>query len=245
MPTLIDALRGVNVVRILCGSKHSFALDDNGVLYSWGNGHFAQHGQGVVDVIQTPTPLNAFTDDPVVHVAAGLYHSTFITKSQKLLVVGGFKVKAPGQVVPRTSFALIPVPVIIDPPLAPGTRWNLLTSGIGHSVVTSEDGHTYSWGQNTGGALGSALPSGFSKAVPLPELDGVVFRLLAAGSYHNMGVDVNGQVWGWGQGSDYQLAMGRSSPSVPTKIDLGLPPNHHILGIAAGWAHTIVLAKQL
>ncbi|HLV32048.1 MAG TPA: hypothetical protein VKY57_10800, partial [Chitinispirillaceae bacterium] len=43
-----------NVVSIAAGDNHSFAILDNGYLYSWGNNEFYQLGDGTTDNRNSP-----------------------------------------------------------------------------------------------------------------------------------------------------------------------------------------------
>jgi regulator of chromosome condensation len=241
-PKKIDALKGVNVKKIICGPIHNFAIDDKGALYSWGSGHYAQHGQGIPDMISTPTPVRALQDNPVELVAAGLYHSVIVTKSQEVLFFGGYKTKPPGSNMHRMNFFLKPTPLKDAALTDPNEQWTHLTAGITHNVLTSSKGRSFAWGLNTSSAVGTDRPSSIDRAVSLDELSGVIFDVLASGPYHNMGIDSSGSVWGWGQGSDFQLAGERRNVTVPTKLSIGLPEDLSVIQIAAGWAHTLILA---
>lgn len=43
-PTLIEALRGKEIVNIACGGSHSAAITINGELYTWGKGRYGRLG---------------------------------------------------------------------------------------------------------------------------------------------------------------------------------------------------------
>lgn len=43
---MIDALRGMNVTHVACGSNHSAVIVDNKQLYTWGSGEFGRLGHG-------------------------------------------------------------------------------------------------------------------------------------------------------------------------------------------------------
>lgn len=241
IPKRIDALKGVNVKKIACGTMHNFVIDDKGALYSWGSGHYAQHGHEQPDSILYPQLVKSFIDRPVELVAAGLYHSVVVTQAQEVLFFGGHKTKLPGSGVHRVSFVLQPSPIKDLELIEPGEKWIHLSTGITHNVISSNKGRTLAWGLNHNHAVGSDS-SAFNRAVQLEELNGVVFDNFTSGPYHNIGFDTKGNCWGWGQGTDYQLGSLRSSIAVPTMIDVGLPQNMTGHKVAAGWAHTLIIA---
>lgn len=241
-PKRIDALKGVNVKKIVAGSLHNIVIDDKGMAYSWGSGHYAQHGQGKVDMIEEPTIIESLRNTPIRLASAGLSHCVVVTEDERVLIFGSHKSKLPGANLHRTHFFLQPTPVKgLD--LHPNAKWSHLSTGLAHNVVSSNDGHTYAWGINTGWAVGSA-ESSFDTAIRLLPLDGIIFDSLSSGSYHNMGFDVHGGCWVWGQGSDYQLGRDRQSHSTPTKVPLDLPSGSKVRQVAAGWAHTLLLVDR-
>lgn len=238
----IEALKGVNVKQIICGALHNLAIDDKGRVYSWGSGHYAQHGQGKVDMVEEPALVESLKETPIHLSSAGIYHSVVVTEDQRVLVFGSHKTRTLGANLHRTFFFLQPTPVKgIE--LQSGEKWTHLTSGLAHNVITSNKGRTYAWGFNTSFAVGSNETS-FDSAVQLSALDGVIFETIASGAYHNVGFDTNGTCWAWGQGSDFQLGIDRQSHDIPTKVDLKLPHGSKVRKVAAGWAHTLLLVDS-
>lgn len=46
IPTLVSTLQNVRILKISCGSSHSFAISDSGIVYSWGKNNQGQCGIG-------------------------------------------------------------------------------------------------------------------------------------------------------------------------------------------------------
>lgn len=241
-PQRIDALKGVNVKKIVAGSLHNLVIDDKGTAYSWGSGHYAQHGQGKVDMVEEPTIIESLRNTPIRLASAGLCHCVVVTEDERVLIFGSHKSKLPGANLHRTHFFLLPTPVK-NLELQSGEKWSHLSTGLAHNIISTTHGRTFAWGINTGWAVGST-ESSFDAAVRLPALDGIVFDSLTSGSYHNMGFGVHGECWVWGQGSDYQLGRDRQSHQAPTKAPLDLPSGSRVRQIAGGWAHTLLLVDR-
>lgn len=78
VPKLIDALAGIKVVKIACGSWHSAALTADGDLYTWG---WNSNGQlGIKTTDDDPVQIMAMPqlidfEKNVTHVACGSRHT--------------------------------------------------------------------------------------------------------------------------------------------------------------------------
>ena len=88
----------------------------------------------------------------------------------------------------------------------------VVDAGKGHFVVLKEDGSVWSWGDNKFGQMGafSSVPNPASVPIPIKKADGnrlLSIKGIAAGGYHSMALDQNGDVWTWGRNSYGQLAQ--------------------------------------
>ncbi|GAA6033958.1 hypothetical protein JCM8097_000428 [Rhodosporidiobolus ruineniae] len=87
-----------NIVLVGTGSYHSFAVDKNGEVYSWGLNSFRQTGVseddgGYADVITTPTKVAALSPSKhdgarVVQIVAGAHHSLFLFSNGQVFACG-------------------------------------------------------------------------------------------------------------------------------------------------------------
>jgi len=91
-PRQVGGLAGLNIVQIDCGDFHSVALDDQGVVYSWGGGGAAynkgQCGLGHNEDVESPQEVTALTGKVVVKVAAGGFHTLALTSENDLFAWG-------------------------------------------------------------------------------------------------------------------------------------------------------------
>ncbi|XP_065333527.1 RCC1 and BTB domain-containing protein 1-like [Cloeon dipterum] len=58
-PCFITALDGVYISQIVCGSYHTLALSDTGVMYAWGINDFSQIGVEGTAVVTKPTVISS------------------------------------------------------------------------------------------------------------------------------------------------------------------------------------------
>ncbi|WP_164009376.1 MopE-related protein [Pyxidicoccus trucidator] len=97
-----------------------------------------------------------------------------------------------------------------------------VAAGAYHSLFLRKDGEVWAWGQNTAGQLGT----GNTSTTPLPQPSRVnglpPIKALAAGVAHSLALDVDGNVWVWGQNASGQVGLGIAGGTVlvPTKVTL-------------------------
>ena len=72
-PRRVDALAGVRVRWVAAGAFHSAAIDDEGVLYTWGRGDSGQLGTGLANHECAPQRLDGIRH--VARAALGFAHS--------------------------------------------------------------------------------------------------------------------------------------------------------------------------
>lgn len=60
-PTLIEALRGKEIINIACGGSHSAAITVHGELYTWGKGRYGRLGHGDNEDRLAPKVVSKFT----------------------------------------------------------------------------------------------------------------------------------------------------------------------------------------
>lgn len=117
-----------------------------------------------------------------------------------------------------------------------------VATGMFHSLALYEDGRVEAWGDNTFGQLGykNDLPCSYDRLVvrDLPPI-----RMIAAGWFHSLAVDIDGRVWAWGNNSTGQLGRGTLGPlDGHERVCLGIPGK--VVSIAGGMGHTLALTED-
>mmetsp|Transcript_75075 Transcript_75075/g.207074 ORF Transcript_75075/g.207074 Transcript_75075/m.207074 type:complete len:132 (+) Transcript_75075:100-495(+) len=77
-----------------------------------------------------------------------------------------------------------------------------------HSLVLSEDGVVYSFGEGRYGKLGHANKEGQRTPKAIEALQGVRVSSIAAGAQTSLAVAASGVAYGWGYGEDERLGLG-------------------------------------
>ncbi|NOK13758.1 MopE-related protein [Corallococcus exercitus] len=95
-----------------------------------------------------------------------------------------------------------------------------VAAGAYHSLFLKKDGSVWAWGQNVAGQLGT----GSTSSTPQPQPSQVgglpAIKAVAAGVAHSLALDVDGNVWAWGQNASGQTGTGTAGGTVlvPTKV---------------------------
>ena len=115
-----------------------------------------------------------------------------------------------------------------------------ITTGGNHTVALDESGRVWTWGSNDHGQLGHSGGS-LTNNEPTPVTGfSADIVAIAAGDYHTLAVDANGQVWAWGRDNFGQISNTRISSSVPVMVSGATD----IVAVAAGANHSVALKND-
>lgn len=111
-----------------------------------------------------------------------------------------------------------------------------ISAGLYHTLLSTEAGEVYAWGDNSYGQLGIGGRS--NKEIPM-QVEGLSDIIaVSAGDYHSVALSSNGDVYSWGRNTYGQLGNGSSSASnVPVRVE-NVPP---AVMVSAGGSHTMIL----
>jgi len=74
-PTLVEHLKGKNIVDVAVGALHCLAVTEEGEIYAWGDNDHGQQGTGTVIVNKFPTRVLGTEEFRIKRVACGSSHS--------------------------------------------------------------------------------------------------------------------------------------------------------------------------
>ncbi len=80
--TLVD--QGVPMQSVECGEFHTVALSKDGEVWVWGNGEYGRLGNGEVDHLEVPEPLEFFANENVSQISVGKDFSFALTEAGEL-----------------------------------------------------------------------------------------------------------------------------------------------------------------
>ncbi|KAF9182859.1 hypothetical protein BGZ51_004374 [Haplosporangium sp. Z 767] len=250
MPTIVQGLPVI--VDIATGTDHVLALDNKGMVYSWGNGQQMQLGRRIV----ARRMLNGLTPESVgakgiTKVGAGSYHSFAIDKDGVTYAWGLNTYGQCGNEDPQ----LENIPSVA--PIEALRSLNIvdIQGGEHHSIALTKEGELYGFGRSDSHQLGLGYteepgkedPTSHKKAIRHPTLipDVPPIKAISVGGNHTLALTMTGDVYAWGFGE--MLACGNGEEEdveKPLKLTGQQIEKCRVLKVAAGGQHSVILAVK-
>jgi len=242
VPTVVESLQDVDIVKMSSMSTYAIAVDSCGHVYVWGTGGSAGGSHSARTDIQ-PQLLEALPPKAkVIDVSCGLGHALFLLSTNKVYSWGngGNGRLGLGDLYDRTEACLIS-----------SLQHESIVSvrcGASHSVVLTQHGKVYSWGKNTQGQCGHGTVEDAARPALVSKLQDKTITCLAAGWEHSLALSSEGRIYSWGCGyKDSRrgvippvLGLGhnecRMSPESIASID-----TIRIVHVVSGWDHCLAL----
>jgi len=211
---------------IAAGSDHSVALNDFGIVWSWGKNSYGELGDGTTTERSTPVAVSDLNN--VIAISAGYSHTMALTAEGTVWAWGQ---NYSGQLGDgTTTVRTTPVQVSgLNDVIA-------IAAASNHSLALKADRTVWAWGYNGQGQLGDGTISYRFTPVQVSGLTDVI--AIAAGYYHTLALKVDGTVWAWGRNGDGQLG---DDTTADKTTPVQLPDLAGVIAIAAGRAHTLAL----
>eukprot|EP00249_Psilotum_nudum_P006695 c19983_g1_i1 orf=743-1693(-) len=235
----VGVLENEHVSSVVAGSRNSLAICDDGRLFTWG---WNQRGTlGHPEFCKTecsPSQVEALTNVRIVQAAIGGWHCLAVDDQGNAYAWGGNEygqsAEEPEQ---KGESKQLRRDIVIPQRCAPHLCVRQVAAGGTHSVVLTDDGCVWTWGQ--------PWPPGDIKQISTPVrvhgLENV--SLIAVGAFHNLALSQHGEVWAWGNNEYGQLGTGDTQPRaqpVPVKELAGVV----LVDIAAGGWHSMALTAN-
>ncbi|KAG6524509.1 hypothetical protein ZIOFF_014421 [Zingiber officinale] len=251
----ITSLEPKKVVAVVAGSRNSLAICDNGQvstfhscspqkflfwLYTWGWNQRGTLGHPPEKKTESvPSLVDALSGVKIVQAAIGGWHCLAVDNEGRAYAWGGNEYGQCGEEPERKEDGskALRRDIVIPQRCAPKLSVRQVAAGGTHSVVLTQDGHVWTWGQ--------PWPPGditqISTPVRVQGLDRV--KLIAVGAFHNLALQEDGTLWAWGNNEYGQLGTGDTQPrSQPVPV-WGLS-SLTLVDIAAGGWHSTALTDE-
>ena len=214
---------GVGFTAIAAGELHSLALDADGNAWAWGYDGNGQLGDaGTSSSQDAPVAVDMPDGVSFTAIAAGSGHSLALDTNGNAWA-WGYDVFGQLGDGGRNSNQDAPVAVAMPD----GVSFTTVAAGGLHSLALDADGNAWAWGYDGYGQLGDGGTSSSQDApVAVAMPDGVSFTAIAAGFYHSLALDTNGNAWAWGYDGYGQLGDGGSNSNqfAPVAVTSGSTP---------------------
>mmetsp|Transcript_18157 Transcript_18157/g.23892 ORF Transcript_18157/g.23892 Transcript_18157/m.23892 type:complete len:547 (+) Transcript_18157:211-1851(+) len=234
-PCRVEALSGVQVRQIACGSRHTAVLTDQGEVYTWGDKENGVVGHGDTEGHQyLPRVLEPLRNKPVKQIAACGFHTSVLTDRGEAYTWGEGKFGRLGhgternQTVPRMIEALM------------GKRMGHVASGGFHSAAITESGNLYTWGGGEHGQLGHGDKVNKTTPCLVEALRDKVLVQITCGWSHTVALTDDGKVYTWGNGDHGKLGHGDTLKVTTPRLVEPLQ-NMRVVKVASYNEHTAAL----
>lgn len=225
---------------LVAGDAHACGLTTDGAAYCWGNNGPAL-GNGSLNGSTVPVPVSGGLTFETL--SAGTLSTCGVTPEGAAYCWG---TNLFGQIGDGTiGQRLTPVAV------SGGLTFATISAGYAHTCGITRTGDAYCWGLNQQGRLGDGTTT--NRLTPVPVIGGHKFVSLAAsrsnvlGQGHSCGVTTDGEVYCWGNNTNFQLGTDyRNLPGNPTQSSepLKVQSSQRFTSVVAGTLHTCALATD-
>jgi alpha-tubulin suppressor-like RCC1 family protein len=142
-----EKLSDLNIIDVKCGYSHTLLLTSSGEVYAWGSNYYGQIGNGCNEDQNTPIKVNGFNNERIVMISCGGYHSMVVTESGRIYSWGYnyWGQLGSGNTVDSNAPKLIEMEAIII---------KRISCGRNHSLLLSNNGVIYAFGDNLQGQIG-------------------------------------------------------------------------------------------
>jgi len=255
----IEELRSVDLLQVEAGGTQSFALSSRGKVWGWGSNRLMELGmRKEISQVAIPARIKslkeAMTRKPglanssmemnAVQIATsrsatGQAHTLVLNNDGEVYTFGTSAFGAMGQGPDVKQSA----PLLLR--MTKSVHIRQIAAGSRYSLLVSDDGAVYTFGENRRGQLGIGPAQ---KHVDEPErvlgpLTDDPVRLVAVGDEHVIVQTESGGVFSWGANANGQLGNGRISDcAVPTKVQK--LPTQGLVSMACGAQHTLVVTDD-
>lgn len=244
-----------HIVQVAMGKDNVAALADDGTVYTWG--FFT--GQGTTSSIKFPNQVKdssgAGVLSNIVAISAGSDFTLALSADGKVFAWGWDDNGQTGRGTNVTQEPL-PAPVKLASDNADLSDIVAISAGYNFSLALTADGKVYAWGNNRFGQLGQGLTSdNYPRAVPVKNSTGTGIlsdiRMVSAGGWFGMALDMSGHVLSWGFSADGALGDGsngrRDGDYLKPLPVVGLASTGQLADIAAigaGYEHGFAISTD-
>lgn len=203
---------------VACGKDYTVAVKTDGTLWSWGRNAGGQLGLGNYNNQSTPTQVGSSTIWSTVAAGSGT-HAAAIKTDGTLWAWGSNGYGQLGAEDFNTKNSPNQMRKLVGGSGTVGsTSWAQVACGYAFTIAIDVNGNIWSTGFNASGQLGLGFYNN-SRYLLNQIGSGSDWKQVSCGKTHALAVKTDGQIYGWGNNSSGQLAIGSSgnTTSTPTQ----------------------------
>lgn len=189
------------------GNCHTLALDKEGNIWSWGLNTSGQCGieNESSECVLIPTKIEVEDNIKFTNISAGESSSLALDEDGNIWFWGsGYP--GDGNIILSN---VKPVKILIGDEV----KFTQISSIRRHYLALDVDGNIWAWGSNRFGQIGNGKGdisgSGTYETIPVKLECNTKFVQISAGLFHSLALDVDGNVWAWGDNSYGEVGNGK------------------------------------
>jgi alpha-tubulin suppressor-like RCC1 family protein len=207
-------------VSALAGAGDHATFDAGGTVYSCGNNHYGQLGDGNTKYSQTPVRVTGLGGQPVASLVASWSDTGAVLANGEYFDWG---YNAAGQVGDGTIGTPSDVPFHVT---LPGRVTQAALGGSkptnGQTLVLLSDGSLYAWGNDAYYQLGDGKTASEDRPEQIQPLRGVTYRAVATGGNTSYAISTAEDVYAWGSNVVGQVGDGSiATAKQPVRVEAG------------------------
>ncbi|KAF1793117.1 Leucine-rich repeat domain, L domain-like [Phytophthora cactorum] len=230
---VVQSLLHKRIVQVVCGASHSFALAEDGDVFSWGIGRSGALGHGLnaheqtFDSVLSPMEVLALKGRRVVQISCGDLHTAVLLQSGELLTCGQREYGRLGRQIAANGKALDSLDDEYSSWFAPvifpheGVKCTYVACGASHTLAVAGAHELYAFGWNSSGQLGVGdcrdrfIPTRVAYFDAVGTLPPLTIASVAAGKQHSLVSSNDGRIFAWGNDEMGQCGLS-SCPQIYT-----------------------------
>ncbi|UJF31315.1 RCC1 domain-containing protein [Paenibacillus hexagrammi] len=202
------------VKAIASGAYHNLAIDNDGIVWAWGDNYFGELGYGYdQNRLNTPIMVTTGSSWKITQIAAGLDFSLAVKDDGTLLYWGLMSSRQ--NVIGNSNGINVNYSEQKLPLLVNGVEdITQIAAGGSYAAALTKDGSVYTWGENSYGQLGIGLGydgATWDRSFPAKVNGLPAVSSIGTGPNFMFAVDTDGQLWSWGSNSYGQLGDGTNN----------------------------------
>lgn len=164
-PQLVDTLSSQVITKVACGLYHTVVVTAEGEVYSFGKNDYGQLGLGHARNVKVPSIVKVGTgesDEKIIEICCGYYHTIAITERGKLVNWGrnDYGQLGIGSKDHKNAPHYVPLPQ--------SSKILKASCGCYHTLILLSNGRVMVFGRNNKGQLGTGARTLPSADLPLP-----------------------------------------------------------------------------
>ena len=235
------------IVSVATGDSHTVLLDANGNVWTAGWNKFGQLGRDENKETYNANPtfeqVTVGNGVKIKAIAAGGSHTVLLDENGNVWTAGSNYYGQLGK--DENKETNNANPTFTQVTVGDGVKIKAIAAGGHYTVLLDEEGNVWTAGRNDYGQLGIQTGSNINSTFIQVTFD-IVITAIAAGGYHTVLLDEEGNVWTSGNNSNGQLGR-ETSYDIDARIFMQVTngiSGVKITAIAAGSDHTVLLDEN-